>query len=527
MADTHELETGGARFPYIAMLLADARERQGLDLREAAESLRIRHAYLLAIESGRSDDLPGPTYALGFIRAYADYLGLDADEVVRRFKDEASGLDRQPELVFPAPLPEGRFPGRTVLAVSVIVAAAIYGGWYYMSSEDRSVVDLVPEVPERLTAKLSPDRVGGGSTDPATATAAPQEAQAAASETSVLGDGSQGGDISSGQASAVPEQIAAADLPAGDTAPAIDVSEVDEGAADRPASEQAGTATRSAPVGFGTTSDSVGDGAASETAEADTQRVSEPESGPSNVEASGDPTTTEPAGEPMQQVSELVTPAMEETESATEHIDVAAEPSSTESTIEQSSAPGTVTEVSLAEVPESTVRPPEPTEQLSTGEPAQGSESEGDPVETSAEVAETTGASGTGATSVPGAATPPAEALPPPPAAPEQLATARISEPRVYGAQNEGARIVVHARLDSWVQVRDRNSNLLLTRILRGGDSYLVPDEQGLTLLTGNAGALDIIVDGQPVPPIGPLGAVRRNVALDAELLLTGEAVND
>jgi cytoskeleton protein RodZ len=44
--------------------------------------------------------------------------------------------------------------------------------------------------------------------------------------------------------------------------------------------------------------------------------------------------------------------------------------------------------------------------------------------------------------------------------------------------------------------------------------------------MTGNAGALEITVDGQVVPAIGPLGAVKRNVALDTERLKAGTAAN-
>ena len=87
------------------------------------------------------------------------------------------------------------------------------------------------------------------------------------------------------------------------------------------------------------------------------------------------------------------------------------------------------------------------------------------------------------------------------------------------------SRIVVRAKTDSWIQVRDSVANrLLLTRLLRAGDSYDAPDRAGLQLLTGNAGALEILVDGVTVPAIGPVGAVRRGVALDAGRLREGTA---
>ena len=92
----------------------------------------------------------------------------------------------------------------------------------------------------------------------------------------------------------------------------------------------------------------------------------------------------------------------------------------------------------------------------------------------------------------------------------------------------EGSRIVVRAKTNSWIQVRDDNANeLLLTRLLRAGDIYTVPGRSGLMLSTGNAGALEILVDGAAVPPIGGVGVVRRKVLLDADKLKAGTAANE
>ena len=94
-----------------------------------------------------------------------------------------------------------------------------------------------------------------------------------------------------------------------------------------------------------------------------------------------------------------------------------------------------------------------------------------------------------------------------------------------FGAQNQ---IVVRAKMNSWIQVRDDTVNeLLVTRLLRAGDSYAVPNRSGLKLSTGNAGALEILVDGIPVPSIGGEGTVRRNVVLDADKLKAGTATGE
>jgi cytoskeleton protein RodZ len=86
-------------------------------------------------------------------------------------------------------------------------------------------------------------------------------------------------------------------------------------------------------------------------------------------------------------------------------------------------------------------------------------------------------------------------------------------------------RIVLRAREENWVQVRDGTNAPVMTRVLKPGDILKVPDRTGLTLMTGNAGGLDILVDGETVPSLGAPGQVRRNVALDAEKLKAGSAL--
>ena len=117
---------------------------------------------------------------------------------------------------------------------------------------------------------------------------------------------------------------------------------------------------------------------------------------------------------------------------------------------------------------------------------------------------------------------------PPPLAATGDTATATAPPaggyvPRVFGVGNEDARIVLFAESESWVQVRATSGELLLTRVLRPGDRYLVPDRPGLVMMTGNLGALGVIVDGEVAPGLGPLGVIGRDIPLDADRLLAGQ----
>lgn len=146
-----EAEPAPARPKHtIGALLRETRENFDGDVERIANALRIRAQYLVAIEEGRYDRLPAPVYALGFVRAYAIHLGLDGDEAVRRFKQEASGFEISRDLVFPVPLGERGIPHTRILAAAVLLLLAAYGAWYYLSSGGRVRPERVGAVPTAL-----------------------------------------------------------------------------------------------------------------------------------------------------------------------------------------------------------------------------------------------------------------------------------------------------------------------------------------------------------------------------------------
>ncbi len=75
----------------IGSTLRQARERRQIGLDQAESETKIRSRYLRALEDEDFNVLPGPTYVKGFLRTYADYLGLDgrlfADEYASRFTE--------------------------------------------------------------------------------------------------------------------------------------------------------------------------------------------------------------------------------------------------------------------------------------------------------------------------------------------------------------------------------------------------------------------------------------------------------
>src|ERR671937_57093 len=71
----------------IGSSLREARERQKLELRDVERETHIRAKYLQALEAERWDVLPGTAYVKGFLRTYADFLGLDGPRFVEEFNE--------------------------------------------------------------------------------------------------------------------------------------------------------------------------------------------------------------------------------------------------------------------------------------------------------------------------------------------------------------------------------------------------------------------------------------------------------
>ncbi len=285
--------------------LRAARERLGWALPAVAAHLRIRRPYLAALEEGRIRDLPGTAYAVGFLRTYATALGLDPDEMSRRFRAEAAEANRKTELNFPAPVPDRGVPAGAVVLVGALLAIGAYAGWYRLSERMHPLAEAVQPVPERL-AEMT-------------------------------------------------------DMPA------------------VPAPQP-------------------------------------PPSVPAPAPAAAEPAPPLPAVSPSSAAAAVAIPAL---------------------------------------------------------------------------------------------------VAPPPAPAPAPAAAAAPDEP-------PPAHLVVHARSDSWIQVRDKAGQVLLNRVLRGGETWVVPDRPALLLTTGNAGGTELLVDGAPTASLGNDGAVRRDLPLDTDAIMAG-----
>ena len=125
---------------------------QSLD--EVAGYLRIRASQLEALESGDVSQLPGRVYAIGYVRTYSEYLGLDGDKMVQLFKMQSVGQkEEMPELHFPAPASDSKVPGTMLVIASLLVMTVIGGGWVIMNAGTKeATIAAIPNVPADMRA---------------------------------------------------------------------------------------------------------------------------------------------------------------------------------------------------------------------------------------------------------------------------------------------------------------------------------------------------------------------------------------
>ncbi|WP_017930053.1 helix-turn-helix domain-containing protein [Robiginitomaculum antarcticum] len=136
---------------HIGRDLRDRRKAMGVSLASASKDLRIGLAYLTAIEQLDKDVLPGAGYAVGFVRSYATYLGLDCVEAVSRYKTESEiprdlGMRTSPHFVQRR---EIRLPRGSFAAALITTTFATLAVWYGTSTTAQS-----PAMDMNYTANL-------------------------------------------------------------------------------------------------------------------------------------------------------------------------------------------------------------------------------------------------------------------------------------------------------------------------------------------------------------------------------------
>src|SRR5471030_772848 len=164
--------------------LRAARLRRGDDLATVSRSLKIRKDHLEALEEDRIEALPGRTYAVGFVRSYADYLGLDAVQCVERFKAEIAGRSDEatPTVTVIDEDEHRRLPQGWKIIAGFVLLLFVYGAYHLLvPAADRMLSPPVAPVPAQyapkpvVAKKLPPKPVPASTVTPSAMTPAPDQ----------------------------------------------------------------------------------------------------------------------------------------------------------------------------------------------------------------------------------------------------------------------------------------------------------------------------------------------------------------
>ena len=132
----------------VGEILKKRREELGRDLREISNTLKIKHAYLKAIEDGDREMLPAEVYVKGYIHEYARILNLDPESVINAYADEASPPSQERGTLPPKEKDQRKsFSVRYALILSLFVALTIIAA-FALFSAPRKRADFVTPAAE-------------------------------------------------------------------------------------------------------------------------------------------------------------------------------------------------------------------------------------------------------------------------------------------------------------------------------------------------------------------------------------------
>ena len=144
----------------IGNSLREARLRQGLEFPEVEQATKIRGKYIRALEDDQFDILPGQTYVKGFLRTYAEYLGLDGQLYVDEYNsryipgDEETPLRAQNRsTVARNPRVETSVVLVALAAIGVLTALVVVAWRFGSDTPETAIPDFSSQPPASTTAR--------------------------------------------------------------------------------------------------------------------------------------------------------------------------------------------------------------------------------------------------------------------------------------------------------------------------------------------------------------------------------------
>ncbi|MBX2834513.1 MAG: DUF4115 domain-containing protein [Micavibrio sp.] len=134
----------------VGEILRRTRVHYGKAIEDVEESIRIRAHILNALEENDADKLPARVYTLGFVRSYAQYLGLDPDKMVQLYKSQGGDSRQGPELYIPTAEEDNKAPPVWLIIFTILFVCVAVSFWANEWNTQRDNVEQVPPVPTEI-----------------------------------------------------------------------------------------------------------------------------------------------------------------------------------------------------------------------------------------------------------------------------------------------------------------------------------------------------------------------------------------
>jgi len=156
----------------VGEYLKKERELRQISIQEVADGTKISISRLRLIEENRFDDLPAEVFVRGFIRNYAEYIGIDPEEAILRLeedlKGQSSSVARQPEMVSATTIDvrsrgPRRFIGWIIVGILIILVAAGIYFFFFSQQRNTSIMSFGSNATLIKTERVKSDANGSGS----------------------------------------------------------------------------------------------------------------------------------------------------------------------------------------------------------------------------------------------------------------------------------------------------------------------------------------------------------------------------
>lgn len=165
----------------LGALLKKAREEKGFSLDEVQEQTKIRKRYLQALEEGDYEVLPGKFYIRAFIKNYAEFVGLDADEVLKHYQVDMPEPEMPVSETMPARKPKRMRSARSERFGKIGFTILLWGFlllvvlviWYYNVNKEGKPPSETDSTPITNNSEATPTPTPTSTSDQETATPTP------------------------------------------------------------------------------------------------------------------------------------------------------------------------------------------------------------------------------------------------------------------------------------------------------------------------------------------------------------------